>query len=164
MVKMAEIVAISRWRPAAVLRVGGEDAFTFLQGQFTNDLRELHTKDAVYGLWLNHKGRVIADSFVRQRGHDEFLIMSYFCPAELIRERLEAFIIADDVTIENVTSEWRGITLLGAAFSEIGTDWDGEAVRFRGRRTNGLHEELVFPAALEESIASRLQGLREMDA
>ena len=136
MVKMAEIVAISRWQPAAVLRVGGEDAFTFLQGQFTNDLRELHNKDAVYGLWLNHKGRVIADSFVRQHREAEFLIVSYFCPAELIRQRLEAFIIADDVTIEDVTTEWRGVTLFGAAFTEIQTGWEGGAVSFRGRRAS----------------------------
>jgi folate-binding Fe-S cluster repair protein YgfZ len=33
--------AIFRWKPAAWLRVTGEDAAGFLQGQFTNDLRPL---------------------------------------------------------------------------------------------------------------------------
>ena len=51
-------------KTAAVLRVTGEDAANFLQGQFTNDLRGLRAAGAVYGLWLNQKGKVVADSFV----------------------------------------------------------------------------------------------------
>ena len=41
------------WQPAAWLRVIGEDAESFLQGQFTNDLRAPRAGGAVYGLWLN---------------------------------------------------------------------------------------------------------------
>jgi folate-binding Fe-S cluster repair protein YgfZ len=61
--------AIFRWRPAAWLRVSGEDAGTFLQGQFTNELRSVGT-GGIYGLWLNHKGKVLADSFVLPRAAD----------------------------------------------------------------------------------------------
>ena len=48
------------YRPATMLRVSGADAFTFLQGQFTNELRQ-PVGSTVYGLWLNHKGKVVAD-------------------------------------------------------------------------------------------------------
>ena len=103
-----------RWQPAAWLRVVGPDAFAFLQGQFTNDLRELEKSPAVYGLWLNQKGRVLADSFVlRGRVAEEFWVGSYFSPAAVIRERLESYIIADDVTIADETAAWSGVTLTG---------------------------------------------------
>ena len=88
------------WRPAAWLRVSGPDAGTFLQGQFSNDLGLLSTRPAVYGLWLNQKGRVLADSFVLKGSTaEEFWVGSYFSSGTAIRERLESHIIADDVVV-----------------------------------------------------------------
>ena len=60
----SELTAAHVWEPAAWLQVSGPDAFNFLQGQFTNDLRLLEEQPAVYGLWLNEKGKVQGDSFV----------------------------------------------------------------------------------------------------
>lgn len=155
--------AFFNWRPRAALRVTGEDSFTFLQGQFSNDLRELVDRQAVYGLWLNHKGRVIADSFVYRLAPEEFWVGSYFCEAGVIRERLEAFVIADDVSIEDVTDQWHGVTLFGEQSEELLAGVAG-SFSFVGRRTPGPHREYVYPAALEASIRSKLQGLRELDA
>ncbi len=129
-----------RWQPAAWLRVSGADAETFLQGQFTNDLRTLVGGQGVYGLWLNHKGRVMADSFVLRAASGEFWVGSYFCPAALIKERLEAFIIADDVAVEDVTEQWRAVTLFGATADSqsvnppVGCCFAGR----RGREASGL--------------------------
>ena len=44
-----------------VVRVTGEDAEAFLQGQCTADLRGVALTDA---LWLNRKGRVLAHTAV----------------------------------------------------------------------------------------------------
>src|SRR5476649_1286814 len=95
------------WQPAAWLRVRGPDAFVFLQGQFTNDLRELDHVAAVYGLWLNQKGRVLADGFVLcGKEPAEFWVGSYFSPAAVIKKRLESHLIADDVAITDETAAW----------------------------------------------------------
>src|SRR4051812_8477343 len=103
------------WRPAAWCRVTGADAANFLQGQFTNDLRNTAGNRAIYGLWLNVKGKVVADSFVlRGTSSDEFWIGSYRCAAAIIRERLESFIIADDVVVEDLTSDWSALTVYSA--------------------------------------------------
>lgn len=162
--KFMESPALFRWKPAAWLRVTGEDSFNFLQGQFTNDLRLLAKDGAVYGLWLNHKGRVLADSFVLRGTAGEFWIGSYFCRGEVIRERLEAFIIADDVVVEDVSAEWRGVTLLGSVEAELKTGMDVGVHSFAGRRTIQLHRELVYPASSEEMVFSRLPGIREIGA
>lgn len=132
------------WRPAAWLRVSGPDAFSFLQGQFTNDLARLKTDGAVCGLWLNQKGRVLADSFVlRGAAEDQFWAGSYFSPAALIRERLESYLIADDVVVADETADWWGATIMGKDLVAR-TRAEGTGLMFPGRRgIDGAVEWLV---------------------
>lgn len=136
------------WRPAAWLRVSGPDAFVFLQGQHTNDLGQLKMGAAVYGLWLNQKGRVQADSFVVPgEGEEQFWVGSYFSPAALIRERLESHIIADDVVVADETADWFGTTLVGAGLIEQARA-SGDGLLFRGRRGVGGHMECLTRRAV----------------
>jgi folate-binding protein YgfZ len=98
--------------PRAAIRVTGEDAFTFLQGQFTNELRQA-VGTATYGLWLDQKGKVLADSHVMRISENEFLIVSDDSPADTIKQRLEGYIVADDVTLTDETAGTAGLTLVG---------------------------------------------------
>lgn len=43
----------------SIIQITGQDAFEFLQGQLTNDLRQLERRDAILSAWCNPKGRVI---------------------------------------------------------------------------------------------------------
>ncbi|NQV86068.1 MAG: folate-binding protein YgfZ [Woeseiaceae bacterium] len=43
----------------STIHVTGPDAFVFLQGQLTNDLRRLETEAEILAAWCNPKGRVI---------------------------------------------------------------------------------------------------------
>lgn len=157
--------AFFAWSPSAWLRVTGADAADFLQGQFTNDLRGLAAGEARYGLWLNVKGRVMADSFVRRGdGRDEFWIGSYDSPAVVIRERLEGFVIADDVVVEDRTNEWAAVSVLGAgARSVVAAASQGHAT-FAGRRERSENVDWVFPVAARDEVALRLKGLAELSA
>jgi folate-binding protein YgfZ len=142
---------IHAWRPAAFLRVGGPDAFTFLQGQLTNDLGRLKSGSPVYGLWLNQKARVLADSFVLQgSGPEEFLVCSYFSPGAAIRERLESYIIADDVGVADATTEWFGTALVGAELTGK-AQAAADGLVFPGRR--GLDNQLEWMARRPLEIA-----------
>ena len=148
------------WKPAAWLRVTGADAFPFLQGQFTNDIRGLKESDAVFGLWLNHKGRVLADSFVVRGGTaEEFWVGSYFSEAAVIRERLDAYVIADDVVVEDVTAEWMGVTLFSGRL--VGR---ADGLSFPGRRGSAPCVEWVFPATGTEETMRRLEGAVQLSA
>lgn len=156
--------AFHGWRPAAWLRVTGEDAAAFLQGQFTNELRGLSPGGAVYGLWLTLKGKVLADSFV-VRGAEpaEFWVGSYFSPAAVIRERLEAFIIADDVVVEDVTVEWAGVTVFGEGVAAATAAVERVGVVFRGRRGKEEAVEWVFPVAESAAVRAQIAGGRELE-
>jgi len=145
-------------RPSACLRVTGEDAFSFLQGQFTQELRSAAALPAAYGLWLNQKGKVLADSFVLKEAADLVWIVSFSSSATVIRERLEAYVIADDVVIEDVTAEWQSVAVGGAeaegwlAREAGGVPAAGEFIRatggglvFRGRREARGSFEWLMP-------------------
>ena len=166
--KFSTYEAVFRWKPAAWLRVSGEDAANFLQGQFTNELRGLVSGQAVYGLWLNLKGKVVADSFVVAAGPREFWVGSYFSRAEIIRERLESHIIADDVAVENLTAGWEGVSLFGAAgiTARLGGEVP-DGIVFRGRREETENAEWIFPVdspANAGRVRSQMAEAREIDA
>jgi folate-binding protein YgfZ len=161
-------ITIFRWKPAAWLRVTGPDSGDFLQGQFTNDLASIAYDKAVYGLWLNLKGKVVADSFVfRGPEPDEYWVGSYYSSAAVIRERLESHIIADDVSVEDQTDRWDAVTVFGA-----GGDAAGNGQRqagqpgfaFRGRRVREDHTEWVFPVSAADTIDWRRSDLATIDA
>lgn len=165
------------FRPSVVLKISGEDAFAFLQGQFTQDLKPCLKGDSfAYGLWLNQKGKVLADSFVLKRRGD-WLCVSLFSGVSQVRERLESYVIADDVVIEDVTAQWSGVSVLGAGSSEaltaMGTRapdthvWveAGGGIIFQGRRTTGSSWEWLYPVAGDSPAGLlRAQGAQEISA
>ncbi|MBC7368092.1 MAG: folate-binding protein YgfZ [Undibacterium sp.] len=161
---ISSTLQFSGWGIGALLRVTGEDAATFLQGQFTNELRNLKTGGAVYGLWLNQKGKVVADSFViAGAAGGGFFIVSYFCEAAGLQQRLEDYIIADDVAVEDLTKDWTGVSLVGegaAAWSAGQVNQPG--MRFAGRRTKGENVEWIFPRAELAAVRAQLVGFTEI--
>ncbi len=154
---------VHHYRPQTVLRVTGEDAFNFLQGQFTNDLRQGESNGAVYGLWLNQKGRVIADSQVLSISANEFQVVGVASRAADVRPRLEAYIVADDVMLMDETETTHGLALGGPGSGEIIQQVfgaipaaghfvrSGDMLAFAGRRGRGKNFEIIGP---EKSLAA----------
>ena len=172
----------ARWQshvqPTACLCVRGEDALTFLQGQFTQELRPAVAPPLAYGLWLNQKGKVLADSFVLREAPDRLWVISFSASPAVIRERLEAYIIADDVVVTDETAAWQGLAIGGADVDAWlggaagGVPAAGEFIRagggwvFHGRRDGLPSFEWLrpvgtqFPAGLAELTAGELECLR----
>jgi folate-binding protein YgfZ len=89
----------------AKLRVTGADRFRFLNGQITNDLRKASETVAIEACVLNAKGRLNAHIFVGTSG-ESLLIDGEPELRETLPARLERYVIADDVQIEDVTDEF----------------------------------------------------------
>ncbi|MEY3950234.1 MAG: hypothetical protein RJB43_1589 [Verrucomicrobiota bacterium] len=89
--------------PTAVVRVTGEDAASFLQGQCTADLRKVALTDA---LWLNRKGRVLAHTVVAKEADGSFLLLCPHLTAEETIAIVTDNVIADDVVAADETSAW----------------------------------------------------------
>lgn len=153
------------------LLVSDEDAADFLQSQFTNDLRPLNKGRCTYGLWLDVKGKVLGDSYVLCEGDELFRLISETSEADVLVEKLEKHIIADDVEIEQVDAA-TGFALIGegaeAVLSELGLQApvaeqsavSGDLRVFAGRRSSELNFEVLClsadaAVAVREVLASR---------
>ena len=89
----------------AKLRLTGADTFRFINGQITNDFRKLSETAAIEACVLNAKGKLNAHIFISALG-ESFLIDAHPELREILRARLERYVIADDVQIEDVTDEF----------------------------------------------------------
>jgi folate-binding protein YgfZ len=89
----------------ATLRVTGNDRLRFLNGQITNDARKAGEAVAVEACVLNAKGKINAHIFV-SAAPEWFWIDVDPELREALPARLERYVIADDVQIEDVTDRW----------------------------------------------------------
>ena len=88
----------------ALLRVSGADAETFLQGQLSNDISKLDALSVQLNAYCQHQGKILALFWVMR--HDDSFLLSF--PSDLlevIKPRLQMFVIMSDVVIEDVTKE-----------------------------------------------------------
>lgn len=89
----------------AKFRVTGIDRLRFLNGQITNDLRKASETAAIEACVLNAKGKIDAHIFVSASG-ESFLADAEPELRETLKVRLERYVIADDVQIEDVTNQF----------------------------------------------------------
>ncbi len=162
---ISDSTAIFHYRPACLLRATGSDAATFLQGQFTNDLSNVEPCRAAYGLWLDRKGRVIADSHViRGQNANEFWIASLSSPAAVVARHLGDHIIADEVELADETDGWNGVSLIGAGTGDWLAGEPRPGMSFPGRRAPGECWEWLFRQADASTSAAALSGARVLGA
>lgn len=85
-------------------RIKGEDATSFLQGQFTNDVNSVTEEQAQLSAYCTPKGRMLATFYLCRWKNDYILI----CPttiAESFIARLSMYIMRAKVIIEEATDE-----------------------------------------------------------
>jgi len=175
-----KITGYFQFQPPGWLRVTGDDALVFLQGQFTQDLVSLPPNRIGYGLWLTQKGRVVADSYVFKGGANELWIFSPGVSGTVLRERLEAYIIADDVVVEDLGAGFAGVEFLCSdegGCQRLGLpdllpdEWRriGNAVVFRSARglpargvtwLGPIGERVTIPDGMEELDRDDLERIR----
>lgn len=103
----------------AKLRITGADAFRFLNGQITNDLRKASATAAIQASILNTKGKLSANVFVSKEGDGAFLLDADPELQEELPARLDRYIIADDVQLEDVTERFSLLHFIGDAPPKI---------------------------------------------
>jgi folate-binding protein YgfZ len=92
--------------------VTGEDRARLLHAMATNHIQQLVAGTGCYAFFLNAAGRVLADANIFCRpGH--FLLDVEPELGDKVYQHLEKFIIADDVTLENVSNQLGVIALEG---------------------------------------------------
>jgi folate-binding protein YgfZ len=104
-------------RDRALLAVRGSDRVRWLDGMLSNDVASLRPgarHSGCYALMLSPQGRILADFHVIQRG-DEIWLETESRGLADVRARLERHIIADDVALEDRSTDVVRIGVEGAA-------------------------------------------------
>ena len=153
----------------AKLRVTGVDRLRFLNGQMTNDLRKATETTAIEACVLNAKGKLDAHIFIAALG-ESFLIDAEPELRETMRARLERYVIADDVQIEDFTDEFSlfhvlreqppahgsGRIVSARRFSATGWDiWSDSA------RHDAVQHELALAYQLIDSAAADVMRIEQ---
>ncbi len=138
---------------SAVLRVCGPDANTYLQGQFTQDLK-LAEKGPIYGLWLDQKGKALADSHIIRLAANDFLVVSFAGPASSLLARLEAYLIADEVELHDEAAQWSRVLVWGDVLPDV--EWPANAQIFPSRHAAPNAQEILVPIAHTSEVVALL--------
>jgi folate-binding protein YgfZ len=104
------------------LRLSGADRLRFLNGQVTNDVRKASTGRAQAACVVNAKGKVDAFVYIASEA-DAFLIDADPEVRENLAQRLERYIIADDVNLEDVTEAFALFHLTEQPKADLPDDW-----------------------------------------
>jgi len=132
------------FKPACFLKVCGEDSADFLQSQCTSDLRGMDFGSLIYTLWLNVKGKIQADCWVLKAGEEEFYLYSRSSSVEVLKERLESYIIADDVELEDLTQAYAGVLLGDKEMLSRVDAWASDVPKAFGWRTSGDFNRVIL--------------------
>jgi aminomethyltransferase len=100
------------------IKVTGEDRARLLHAMTTNHIQQLAPGQGCYAYFLSAQGRILADVNVLCRP-DYFLLDTEPETRGKIFQHLDKFIIADDVTLEDLTPVTATITLEGPQSREI---------------------------------------------
>jgi folate-binding protein YgfZ len=110
-----ETAAVFPLADRALLAVRGADRTRFLQGQLTNDVAALDPagpRSGCHALLLTAQGRIVADLHVLARPDAFWLETDAACAAASVA-RLEKYVIADDVRIDDRSDAWARFAVEG---------------------------------------------------
>ena len=100
----------------SLLKLSGEDAATFLQGQVTNDVKQLNGSNSQYAGYCNPKGRMLALFLAYAHAGSLYLQLDSRL-AEAISKRLRMYVLRSKVVVEDISDS---TVRLGIAGSNAG--------------------------------------------
>lgn len=100
------------------LTVNGVKSAQLLHGQFSNSITDLKPGDGNYNLLLTHKGKILADLYILNRG-DDFLLTIPSDHATLIEEHLKKFAPLSRCTVENHQDKYQVMHIISESPPDI---------------------------------------------
>jgi tRNA-modifying protein YgfZ len=95
----------------ALLKISGSDSEFFLQNQLSNDIEKLDEFEIQLNAYCQHQGKIIGLFWViRYKGN--FLLSFPKDLLDVIKSRLEIFIIMSDVVIDDISEKYNQIGMI----------------------------------------------------
>jgi tRNA-modifying protein YgfZ len=158
------------------IRMTGDDRVRLLHAMATQHVHGIKPGGGAYTFFLNAQGRILADANIFGF-EDHFLLDTEPETRQKLVEHLDRFIIADDVTLEDVTDSVATIAIEGPAAADVlarlgapvpavpfGTAAWNEKIIARVSSTGGEGFFVFLPTAVKDSFLSSLQGIPQATA
>ncbi len=100
------------------IRVTGEDRARLLHAMTTQNVQQMQPGDGCYLFFLNAQGRILGDANLFCFA-DYFLLDTEPETRQKLYEHIDRYIIADDVTLEDVTESTSAISIEGPSAREV---------------------------------------------
>ena len=159
--------------PITKLRLTGEDRKGWLQGQITNDLRDLQDGGFIKFCILTPTGQIVADCDLWSAG-EEYIVTFAEVQREATKSRLEKMLILEDVKIEDLSSDYGLISVQGPKSSEVldeilvlprlSAGLDENCYLLRSDRTGSGGWDIVFPKADKSRVTKLLDKIEPAGA
>ena len=151
----------------AKYKVTGKDRVRYLNGQLTNDILSLRPGSAIHACALTAKGKLCGDLFVAAAPEESHYLDAESVLRESLAARLEKYIIADDVTLEDVTDEFGLFHLIdpetataeSQALAALGTLEETVTFLVASNRFEFPGIDLWFPAKQAALVQEQLKQL-----
>jgi folate-binding protein YgfZ len=160
------------------IKLAGEDRARLLHAMTTNHIQQLTPGTGCYAFFLTDKGRVLADANVLCRA-DHILLDIEPEVRQTLYQHLDRYIIADDVTLEDLTEATATIAIEGPESAQVlqrigapvpeadysSVDWNGALVA-RLNSTGGAGFFIFVPSPDKAALISKLEaaGVEPADA
>ncbi len=117
-----EHVHISQRDAFDIVKASGENILTYLQGQITQDMQKLSSRQALYAVILQAQGKAITDFYLLETQKNEnWAEVMFICPGDYslaLVERLRRFALGFELRIGKVSS-WKVWSVQGADADEF---------------------------------------------
>ncbi|SFC23977.1 hypothetical protein SAMN05216344_11213 [Polaromonas sp. OV174] len=114
-----DISGIAELTHLGVIRVAGEDAVKFLQGQLTQDVALLGLSEARLAAFCNAKGRMQASFLLFKRSNEDILLL---CSRDILAatlKRLSMFVLRAKAKLSDATGDFSLYGLVGNAIESV---------------------------------------------
>ncbi|MCW5966776.1 MAG: folate-binding protein YgfZ [Bryobacterales bacterium] len=160
-----------------LIRVSDEDRMRLLHAMCTNAIEQLKPGEGTKALFLNDKGRILAEISVLCR-HDDLLLDTEAATRQAAYDHLDHYIIMDVVELEDLSDTWHALAVEGPAAAELLSamganlpeaefahrEWDGALlakVSYTGSPGYRLYVPAEFAGTWRERLAAT--GLANCD-
>jgi folate-binding protein YgfZ len=140
-----------------LVHVRGDDRVSWLNGQITNDVREMTRGEGVYALAVTVRGKIMADVWALDRGDELALLLPESARAAVL-ESFERQIIMEDVELAT-DHALRVISVQGPRAAEVARDAELEAHRCDELGAGGVF--VLLDAAARDDGLQRLLAAAE---
>ena len=103
---------ITKLESFGFIKVSGNDAESFLQGQFTNDVRQVTAEQDQLSAWCSSKGRIIVNFRLFKRDDAYYLLLPKDSMAFMLK-RLQMYVLRADVKLEDFSEKLSCLGVVG---------------------------------------------------